>query len=164
MISPIAPLADTTVLDMQGLESDSLLAFLALLGLLRAIETEHPEWRPRVSWQGPPWIARLHLAERADEATVARATSAGIERLVTSFDVDNRKNVDFPRSDYRRYALRARPNPTSAALTAEWPEKRAGGLQSTPLVMMFGQGHQNFLERLVAVPSGELPSRLRKLK
>jgi len=30
--------------------------------------------------------------------------------------------------------------------------------------MMFGQGHQNFLERLIDVPSGKLPNRLRKLK
>jgi hypothetical protein len=168
MTSPLAPPADATVLAMPGLEPDSLLALLALLGLLRGVETEHPEWRPRVSWQGPPWIARLHLAENADEATVARTASVGIEKLVTSLDVDDRRNVDFLRDDYRRYVMRVRGNPTTAALaaalTAEWPEKRAGGLQSAPLVMMFGQGHQNFLERLIAVPSGELPSRLRKLK
>ena len=52
----------------------------------------------------------------------------------------------------------------AAALTVEAPEKRAGGLQAAPLVMMFGQGHQNFLERLVAVSRGETPSRLKKLK
>jgi hypothetical protein len=52
----------------------------------------------------------------------------------------------------------------AAALTAEHPEKRDGGLHAAPLVMMFGQGHQNFLERLVNVPRGALPNRHRKLK
>jgi hypothetical protein len=44
------------------------------------------------------------------------------------------------------------------------PVKRTGDLYAAPLVMMFGQGHQNFLDRLVAVPRGDLPGRLRKLK
>lgn len=35
---------------LEGLEPDNLLAFLALLGLLRAIELTRPEWRPRAYW------------------------------------------------------------------------------------------------------------------
>jgi hypothetical protein len=103
---------------------------------------------------------RLH--SRFLEADVANAASEGIEKLVALFDIDGRKNVDFDRSSYRKYVERVREDETraalAAALTVESPEKRAGGLQGAPLVMMFGQGHQNFLERLVAVPRGDLPS------
>jgi hypothetical protein len=35
---------------------------------------------------------------------------------------------------------------------------------AAPLVMIFGQGHQNFLERLIDVSNGRLPNRLRNLK
>ena len=39
-----------TVHRLDGLEPDNLLAFLALLGLLRALELKNPEWRPRAYW------------------------------------------------------------------------------------------------------------------
>lgn len=168
MNSPLDALLDTPSLDLPGLEADNLLSFLALVGLLRALETTQPGWRPRVSWHGPPWVARLHLADAADEATVAKAAAEGIDALVTRFDTDGRRNVDFDRQGYRDYAQRVRGNPTSAALcaalAAEWPETKSGRAQVSPFVMMFGQGHQNFLERLIAVPRGDLPNRLRKLK
>ena len=35
---------------LNGLEPDNLLAFLALLGLLRALQTSRLEWRPRAGW------------------------------------------------------------------------------------------------------------------
>ena len=93
----------------------------------------------------------------------------GILSLIKQFRVDGpRKNVDFERDDYRRYASQARNDEVSAALVsalaAQWPPKKRGDLPASPLVMMFGQGHQNFLERLIDVPTGRLPNRLRKLK
>jgi hypothetical protein len=41
---------------LEGLEPDNLLAFLALLGLLRAIEVVRETWRPRAAWDldAPP--------------------------------------------------------------------------------------------------------------
>jgi hypothetical protein len=168
MTSPLDSLEDVTVLPLPGLEADNLLAFLALLGLLRALEIARPTWRPRVSWQGSPWIAHLHLAEPADETQVAQAASEGIARLAEAFDVDGRSNVDFDRETYRSYVERVWQNPTTitlaSALTAEMPQKKSGGLQAAPLVMMFGQGHQNFLERLVDVAQGKLPKSLAKVR
>jgi hypothetical protein len=156
MNDPLTRAPDAAVLDLAGLDADNLLAFLALLGLLRALEVTKPDWCPRVSWAGPPWKARLHVAEAAGENAVAKAAAQGIELLAAHFDADHRKNVDFDRAGYRSYAKKVRDEPTSAALaaalTVESPAKRDGGLYAGPLVMMFGQGHQNFLERLVAVP------------
>lgn len=143
---------------MAGLEVDNLLAFLALLGLLRSLETSKPDWSPRASWHGPPWRAQLHLEHRATEAEVAIAAKEGMERIAASFDVDGRKNVDFDAPEYRTYAHRLRGDPIGAALAAalstEFPEKADGKIYASPLVMMFGQGHQNFLERLIAATRG----------
>ena len=168
-VSPLAPVDDATVLLLPGLEVDNLLAFLALLGLLRAIETARPAWRPRASWAGTPWRARLHLAQEADEREVAIAAGEGIEAIAAAYDVDGRANVNFgSRDEFHAYARRVRDADVGArlasALTAEIPAKRDGGLYAAPLVMMFGQGHQNFLDRLVAVARGDLPNRMKKRK
>jgi hypothetical protein len=164
---PLDPPGDIQTLPMLGLEPDNLLAFMALLGLLRAIEAARLDWQPRISWKGPPWIARLHLARFVEKIQVAEAANEGIAKLVENFDVDKRKNVDFTPEEYRVYARRLRDNPVGAALasalTAEWPQRNEN-LAAAPLVMMFGQGHQNFLERLVEVPQGRLPNRLKKAK
>lgn len=161
---------DTLTVSMPGLEPDNLLAFLALLGLLRAIETARPNWEPRVSWTGKPWVAHLHLAEFPEPMQIAEAAHEGIARLIERFDVDGRKNVDFSAEEYRTYARRVRNDSVgaalAAALTTEWPQNPKGdrSLSAAPLVMMFGQGHQNFLERLIEVPAGALPHRLSKVK
>ncbi len=158
MIAPARPAQAATVLPMVGLEVDNLLAFLALLGLLRSLETSRSEWSPRASWQGPPWRAQLHLEQIATEGEVATAAKEGLERIAASFDVDGRKNVDFDAREYRAYAQRVRGDPIgaalAAALSAELPEKAQGEVYAAPLVMMFGQGHQNFLERLIAAARG----------
>jgi hypothetical protein len=157
-----------SVLPMPGLEVDNLLSILALLGVLRSLEAENPAWHPRVSWSGPPWVARLHLDARVTEEDVAKAAAKGIERVAARFDVDGRKNVDFEPEQFREYAKRCRADPVRAALatalTVEFPRKQDGGLRAAPLVMMFGQGHQNFLERLVAIALGSAPRGLAKAK
>lgn len=158
-----------TVSTLRGIEVDNLLGFLTLLGLLRALAHVQPSWEPRASWIGPPWRARLHVANLVDEAEIADAASSGVLAIADKLDVDGRKNVDFAdRDELRAYAIAQRMDSVGAALVAslstEWPTKKDGKPYAGPLVMMFGQGHQNFLERLVAVPRGELPKRMSKLK
>jgi len=160
---------DGTIVELAGIEVDNLLGFLALLGLLRALEHAQPGWEPKASWVGPPWRARLHVAAKVDQAAIADAASSGILAIADKLEVDGRKNVDFAdRAELREYALAQRKEQVGAALVAslgtEWPTKKDGKPYAGPLVMMFGQGHQNFLERLVAVPRGELPNRMSKLK
>jgi hypothetical protein len=151
----VAPTPDAAVLTLYGIEPDNLLAILATLGLLRALDATRPEWHSRVSWVGPPWVPRLHVAAVTDEDGVSSAAAEGVASVAAHLDVDGRKNVDFERSEYRDWVRSKAEDPVTlalaAALSAEWPEKKTGGLRAAPLVMMFGQGHQNFLERLVAV-------------
>jgi len=156
-----------TRIAMPGLEADNLLAFLALMGMLRAIETAAPELEPRVSWYDSPWTALLHLAHDASKAEIAELVARGCSTLAESFDVDDRSNVDFDRTSWRAYATRVAGSSVGAALaaavTAEYPPKRnSTALRAAPLVMMFGQGHQNFLERLREVPNAGVPERAQK--
>jgi len=149
---------DGAVLPMPGLEVDNLLAFLALLGLLRSLESAAPEWQPRACWSGPPWECQLHLAEAHSPEQVAATAAEGLDRLAEKLDVDGRKDVSFTGEEFRTYALRLRVDSVSArlavALAAEYPKKKDGKVQAAPLVMMFGQGHQHFLERLASVTRG----------
>lgn len=164
----LASRPDAVVHPLPGLEVDNLLAFLALLGLLRALETAAPEWSPRASWAGPPWEARLYLAEARTKDQVAVAAAKGLDRLAAKLDAGGRADVSFTGDEFRDYARQFRADPVgarlAAALAAEVPLKKDGSVQAAPLVMMFGQGHQHFLARLVAVARGDLPDRLRKLK
>ena len=92
-----------TTLPLVGLEVDNLLAFLALLGLLRTLEVSRPSWRPRISWSRSPWRAELHLAETVDEAEVASACRSGIDAIVAHYDVAKRSDVNFEGDEFRAY-------------------------------------------------------------
>ena len=73
---------------LNGLEPDNLLAFLALLGLLRAVEIADKTLCPRAAWDvdTPPVRPRLFLARAitAEEVTVGAAK--GLEAIAASHD------------------------------------------------------------------------------
>ena len=66
---------------LEGLEPDNLQAFLALVGLLRALETARPEWRPRAYWnvERRPLRPVLVLAESVSRDTMTDFALAGIK-------------------------------------------------------------------------------------
>lgn len=70
---------------LEGLEPDNLLAFMALLGLLHALETARPAWRPRAFWdvETHPWRPVLTLAEPQTQAEVARGAAEGARDLLS---------------------------------------------------------------------------------
>jgi hypothetical protein len=69
---------------LDGLEPDNVLAFLALLGLLRALDLSRPEWRARAAWDvgQPPLRPLLLLSTPADPNDIARAAAEGVAELV----------------------------------------------------------------------------------
>jgi hypothetical protein len=81
---------------LAGLEPDNLLAFLALLGLLRAIETACPDWHPRAAWDvdHPPLRPVLSIAEPQMPEAVSKAAVKGVESLACYY------NFDRPKPDY----------------------------------------------------------------
>src|ERR1700722_18473541 len=106
---------------LAGLEHDNLLAFLALLGLLRAIEavdqeiSEKEKWRPRVAWDidVPPMRPKLFLARAVEPEEVADRANGGIDLLSSAHDFGGRKDLNYP------------PNECRALLTAEANAARA---------------------------------------
>jgi len=88
---------------LEGLEPDNLLAFLALLGLLRALEAAG--WRPRAHWEGPPLRPVLSLPEAATEAEVAEAAAKGCAALAVDYDFNGREKLNYTADEFRSFCL-----------------------------------------------------------
>lgn len=166
-----------TVHRLEGLEPDNLLAFLALLGLLKALEaqdrnspTREQPLCPRASWdvEEPPLRAKLWLARPMSRDDLANYAAEGIQALAEAHDFGNRKDLAFSRSESReilansarigRQDDRYRADLMAALMSdAALKAERSEDIEPTPLCLLFGQGHQHFLERLSSVPRQPTP-------
>jgi hypothetical protein len=146
---------------LAGLEPDNLLAFLALLGLLRALDTARPAWKARAHWDlgTHPLRPVLLIREPATEIEVAAAAAEGICSLAKAFDFSGRRDIDFTQEEARDL-LRAASGKCAevlASLMSDAVVNDKGKVAPTPYCFIFGQGHQHFLERLAAVPAKREP-------
>ncbi|KKZ10630.1 MAG: hypothetical protein TH68_10105, partial [Candidatus Synechococcus spongiarum 142] len=151
-----------------GLEPDNLLAFMALLGLLRTLEEVRPGWHPRVSWtvNEPPLRPALRVPQGVDGDAVAHAAAEGLDLLAGCHEFDGRDDLTLP-PEYAAVKLREITKSVDqnryaadlwAALVSDAAISRDGKkVEPTPLCLMFGQGHQHFLERLKSVPQRKTP-------
>ena len=150
---------------LNGLEPDNLLAFLALLGMLRVLEETRPEWRPRVSWtvDEPPARPVLHLAKAVSERDVLVAAADGLAKLASRHDFSPMKNLKLsPAAATERLRMAAHADCYTANLWAALVSNAAirrkkQEAEPTPLCLLFGQGNQHFLDRLGAVPQQTKP-------
>ncbi|HEX6995506.1 MAG TPA: hypothetical protein VF339_15320 [Gammaproteobacteria bacterium] len=161
---------------LDGLEPDNLLAFLALLGLLRAMDAadreraEDGELRPRAAWDIDrlPLRPRLFLAQPMSQEEICETAASGIASLSQAYDFGNRADLKFSRDEARSELVaaaqasevrnRSHADILGALMTdaAIKPEKDEA-VDPTPLCLLFGQGHQHFLERLADVPKLQTP-------
>ena len=153
---------------LEGLEPDNLLAFMTLLGLLRTLEAVRPQWHPRASWtvDEPPLRPALRVPEGVDGDTIAQAAAEGLDFLAQGHEFGGLVDLTLPpegaarklrevaqSADQDRYAA-----DLWAALVSDAAIARDGKkVEPTPLCLMFGQGHQHFLERLKSVPQQKTP-------
>lgn len=162
---------------LEGLEPDNLLAFLALLGLLRTLEAsdqhlpEANKVRPRAEWDlgAPPLRPRLVLTRPLGQEEIAARAVRGVERLATHHHVNGRKDLNYSRvecrdllrmeADAARLDARDRIDLLAALMSdgAFKSESKADVIYPTPLCLLYGQGHQHFLERLSNVPKQVAP-------
>jgi len=65
---------------LEGLEPDNLLAFLALLGLLKALDLTRPEWKPRAYWdlENAPLRPVLTTREVTTQDEISKAAIDGL--------------------------------------------------------------------------------------
>jgi len=161
---------------LDGLEPDNLLAFLALLGLLRALEAtdrERPEGgklRPRAAWDidMPPLRPKLFLARGATPEEVTESAAKGLETLAATHDFGGKNDLNHSRAECRellekeakaaRLDARERADLLAALMSdAAIKGDKKEPIDPTPLCLLFGQGHQHFLDRLACVPREPAP-------
>ena len=154
---------------MPGLETDNLLGFLALLGLLRALEHERPTWFPRAYFDGVPLQAQLSLMEEVSQGDIAAAASAGCTTYAQHFDFSGFGDLIFDGATARMLMRESLRDTIFASIMSAMCSDIAvrpaisgtkERIDPTPLCAMFGQGHQSFLDRLRTVSSGTLPRAL----
>ncbi len=153
---------------LDGLEPDNLLAFMALLGLLRILEETRSDWRPRVFWtlDEPPLRPALRVSESADETAIVEAASEGLRSLAACHNFDGLRDLTLLPQEAARRLGQAAAEANEAPYTADlWSALVSDVAMSsdlkkaepTPLCLMFGQGHQHFLARLASVPREVAP-------
>ena len=150
---------------LDGLEPDNMLAFMALLGLLRTLEEARPGWRPRASWTvaEPPLRPRLHVVENAGSNAVAEAAAEGFAVLARHHDFDGLRDLTLaPEDAAQRLRQAVDSDAYTAGLWAAFVSDAAIArdgkkVEPTPLCFLFGQGHQHFLSRLASVPKETVP-------
>jgi hypothetical protein len=157
---------------LDGLEPDNLLAFLALLGLLRCLETARSGWHPRIAWSldDPPLRPLLFLSEAQSQTSICEAAAEGAISLAEDYsfpcstegDAAAQKDLNYDPLNARKLLTRSAlsANPRSAAVWSALmcdAAAREDKIEATPLCALFGQGHQHFLDRLATVPSREAP-------
>ncbi len=153
---------------LDGLEPDNLLAFIALLGLLRVLDKARSNWRTRVFWtvNDPPLRPALRTPKDIDANAVAEAAAEGLDLLVRGHEFDGLKDLTLSPADATGSLRKAVGTVDRGGYIADlWAalvsdaavlrdRKKA---EPTPLCLMFGQGHQHFLERLASVPQQKIP-------
>ena len=157
---------------LNGLEPDNLLAFLALLGLLRCLEAARDDWRPRIAWSldDPPLRPLLFLSVAQSQESICEAAAEGAISLAKDYSFPRNAEADAPaQSDLNYNRLTARELLTRRALdkysrsAALWSAlmcdaaAKEDKIEATPLCALFGQDHQHFLDRLATVPSRDAP-------
>jgi len=161
---------------LDGLEPDNLLAFLAVLGLLRTLEAADrntsaaDKLLPRVAWDidDPPVRPRLFLSRAITPEEITEVAAKELETLAAMHDFGGRKDLNYLQAECRAILERAALSGSadergyvdlvSALMTdAAIKDNKAATIDPTPLCMLFGQGHQHFLERLASVPAQSAP-------
>lgn len=152
---------------LAGLEPDNLLAFLALLGMLRTLEHVRPKWYARVGWtiDSPPVRPTLAIAVAATEDEIVAAIAEGINDLARRHDFGQIKNLTLSPEEAAERLINANGSDryTSdlwAALVNNAAVRDKGKRQEaepTPLCLLFGQGYQHFMSRLASVPKESAP-------
>lgn len=165
---------------LPGPPATSLLGFLSLVGLLRALEEsrsgasesdaddwsgrsgnrrafwdltmrdvldDNGAWRPRLSWGGD-LVPSLHIDYDAGEEGIAAAAVSGIESIGRRQRFP-KPNVGVELDEFAAWQREMDPDAVTAIGSDACAKRNdRGKADATPLCMMFGAGHQKFLERL----------------
>lgn len=155
---------------LDGLEPDNLLAFMALLGLLRALEASRPRWFPRAVWDldPPPLRPVLTIAEPANKELISGAAADGVTKLTAGIVFGSASDLKLTVSEARSLCTAA--SQTSAGSSRYFAElcaalisdaatdQEESKVEPTPLAYPT-VATSNFLKNFVALAKGELPEK-----
>lgn len=154
---------------LDGLEPDNLLAFLALLGVLRALDSADRNLLPRAAWdvETPPLRPKLVLSRAVAVDEVMEGIAKGIELLSAFHEFRGRKKLNYSREECReileseaesaRINSRGRVDLLAALMCDAAIKNKKDEIDPTALCLLSGQGHQHFLDRLADVPRKSEP-------
>lgn len=153
---------------LKGLEPDNLLAFLALLGLLRTLEHARSAWRPRVAWavEDPPVRPMLTVMARVEEEEIIAAVAEGLNDLARRHEFGELRDLKLSREEATK-RLRDVRDPADRYVSDLWAalisdaavrnKNKVKQVEPTPLCLLSGQGHMHFMSRLAFVPRQSEP-------
>jgi hypothetical protein len=163
--------SDQTRFRLDGLEPDNLLAFLALLGLLRVLDTCRPDWHSRAGWDlnQPPLRPILTIVEPASEQAICDFAAAGIAQLAAVNNFETASDLRFDRSVGRKLLCRAASEQSGAearyfadlcaALISDAAlDRERTQVEPTPLAYP-SVATSNFLKNFIALCNAELPEK-----
>ncbi|HEV7996400.1 MAG TPA: hypothetical protein VGP52_09100 [Stellaceae bacterium] len=156
---------------LDGLEPDNLLAFLALLGLLRALETARPLWRPRAAWDldQPPLRPFLTVAEPESREAICAAAADGVVTLVAGIDFGSATDLKLSQKEASRLlslvsagglddAGRYFADLCAALISDATLDQKRTNVEPTPLAYP-SVATSNFLKNAIALAKAELPQK-----
>lgn len=152
---------------LDGFEPDNLLAFMALLGLLRIFEESQPDWYARVAWTAdePPLRPILQVPVGVDQDSILCAAALGLNALaerhrfdgltdlkLSPEDARKRMNEVAKSSDGDRYSADMWASLVSDSAVKDKKEE----VERTPLCLL-GVARTNFLKTFKEVPNCSKP-------
>lgn len=156
---------------LDGLEPDNMLAFLALLGLLQALETARPGWHPRAAWSldSPPLRPILVISEAVRREEVCGAAAEGVAVLADGIDFGAAGELKLPipeATTLLQSTCSASNDPPvryfadlcAALLCDVARDQDDARVEPTPLAYP-SVATSNFLKNLVALAKAELPDK-----
>jgi hypothetical protein len=156
---------------LNGLEPDNLLAFLALLGLLRALETSRHAWQPRGSWdlENLPLRPVLTVAEAKSREAVCAAAAEGVATLVAGIDFTSATDLKLSQKEASKLlslvsagglddAGRYFADLCAALISDATLDQERTNVEPTPLAYP-SVATSNFLKNAIALTKAELPEK-----
>ena len=150
----------TTEHILPGLTTKNLLAVLTLFGVLKVIERSNPEWNPCTYWKDN----KAYLCISKEKITKEQIVDSVISGLISwgkgmKFEEENLK---LSADDFRKLEEHIDPEVIVALGSDGCKKRKEEFLEDTPLCMMFGAGHQLFLDRLKRATSIENESKVKE--
>ncbi len=133
-------------LSLKGLKSDNLLAFLALLGLLKCLEVKDNDLEPRVTWKNGSPLLYINR-NKLDKKEILDYIVKGIEAYAQKMKFKGIKNIGSI-TDFKELEKSLDHDVITVLGSSAILNKGKKKIVANALCMMFGSGHQDFLTRL----------------